>query len=398
MKVLLINHFPLTGSGSGVYTATTGKFLKDMGIEVRIIMPEVTVNYEKIPGIKIHPVYFKNEEIIDNQLSFNFPCFTTHPKSNKTFLSLTDGELEQYIKAFNKTIEEEVNLFKPDIIHAQHLWILSALASSYGVPLITTIHGTDLIGYQDSDRFDFFVKEAAQNSKKLITISESNNKLVKQLFHEMIDKIVLLKNGYDKKVFFLSDENKEEILHKYGIDKMYDKVVLFVGKLTYIKGVDMLLNSAYTYKNKNVLTIIAGDGEEKENLISRKIELGLSDVVFIGNRSQEELQKLYNIAYVAVVPSRKEAFGFVAIEALACGTPVVGSDQGEMPNFINNSTGILFHANDQYELDNALNKIINNEIIYDKKEIVKYAEDNYAQENTINKLVQIYDTVLKNNN
>lgn len=60
MKVLLINHFPLTGSGSGVYTATTGKFLKDMGIEVRIIMPEVTVNYEKIPGIKIHPVYFKN--------------------------------------------------------------------------------------------------------------------------------------------------------------------------------------------------------------------------------------------------------------------------------------------------------------------------------------------------
>lgn len=396
MKILLINHFPLAGSGSGVYTATTAKFLRDMGFKVKIIMPEVSTNYEKIPGVDIHPVYFKSKNVIEHQLPFNFPCFTTHPKSNKSFSSLTDNELDQYVSAFDNVIEEEVKSFKPDIIHAQHLWILSALASKYNVPVVTTIHGTDLIGYQGSSRFHDFVNKAAKCSKKLITISKQNDKLVKQLFSFVNDKVVTIENGFDTNVFYLSNEDKKLVLNNYNIKKSYNKIVLFVGKLTHIKGVDLLLNSAFTYKDKNVLTIIAGDGEDKEKLIKQKQELGLEDVVFIGNRSQQELQKLYNIANVAVVPSRFEAFGFVAVEALACGIPVIGSDKGEIPNLLNNDTGILIHSDNQKELDLALWKIINDEVSYDREKIARYAKDNYAQSNSITKLVKVYEEVLSN--
>ena len=92
MKVLLINHFPLEGSGSGIYTKNIALSLIKKGHQVCIIMPE-NRKITSLENIKLHPVYFKNKEEIDKQLPFNFPCFTTHPYSSNTFYDLTDAEL-----------------------------------------------------------------------------------------------------------------------------------------------------------------------------------------------------------------------------------------------------------------------------------------------------------------
>ena len=89
MKILFLNHLPLVGSGSGVYTTNLAKSLILLGHEVCSIMPEnetKNVYDETFKGIKMHPVYFKNEEEIDGQLDFNFPCFTSHPRSSFNFL------------------------------------------------------------------------------------------------------------------------------------------------------------------------------------------------------------------------------------------------------------------------------------------------------------------------
>lgn len=397
MRILLVNHFPLSGSGSGVYTMTIAKFLKKRGHEVRIILPEVTTLYEQLKEIKIHPVYFKKEEIIAGQLPFNFPCFTTHPNSNNNFLELSEGELNLYIQAFDSVIREEVEEFKPDIIHSQHVWILSALASKHSIPLIVTVHGTDLIGYQNpnSTRFFPYVDSVIDQASKLITISRNNYELLSQLFPNVKQKCVLIPNGYDTTTFFLSTEQKKNILSNYGITQEYEKIILFVGKLTYIKGVDLLLNSMVSFKDGNVLTVIAGDGEEKETLLKQKEFLGLSNVVFIGNVTQKELQKLYTIADVSVVPSRKEAFGFVAVESLACGTPVIGTDQGELPNFINEKTGILIATDKEQELTCALKSIIEEKISYQKEEIAQFAQKNYSLEYRIDQLIQLYEQVIK---
>ena len=90
MKVLMINHFPLAGSGSGTYTRNIAVHLMKKGHEVCIVMPENTKQFGGIPGVKIYPVYFSYEETIGDALPFNFPCFTTHPRSTMTFFDLDE--------------------------------------------------------------------------------------------------------------------------------------------------------------------------------------------------------------------------------------------------------------------------------------------------------------------
>ena len=115
MKILLINHFPLEGSGSGVYTKNIAKSLIKKGHEVCIIMPENITNYDIIDNIKIHPVYFKDKEIIEGQLPFNFPCFTTHPRSIENFFDMDDDKIDKYISSFDGV---EIKIGKANQLYA----------------------------------------------------------------------------------------------------------------------------------------------------------------------------------------------------------------------------------------------------------------------------------------
>ena len=146
MRVLIINHFPLVGSGSGVYVSDIAKSLTSKGHEVCIIMPENTTRFSKITKVKIHPVYFKRNEKIDKQLDFNFPCMDPHPRSSFLFHNMNDIQIKQYENAFRMAIEEEIEHFKPDVIHSQHIWIISGLLNDYNIPYIITSHGADHSG------------------------------------------------------------------------------------------------------------------------------------------------------------------------------------------------------------------------------------------------------------
>lgn len=119
MKILLINHFPLVGSGSGIYVMNIAKNLEEKGHQVCIIMPENTTKIDTIKNVKIHPVYFTREETIEGQLSFNFPCMDPHPRSNFLFNNMTEEQVKQYEDAFKEAIEEEIREFKPDVIHSR---------------------------------------------------------------------------------------------------------------------------------------------------------------------------------------------------------------------------------------------------------------------------------------
>ena len=129
MKVLMINHFPLAGSGSGTYTKNLAVHLAAIGHEVCIILPENTADYAGVEGIRLHPVFFTPdvqpqdvakvcktlaEEIaesgpgnlgksMETPLPFNFPCFTSHPRSVVTFADLDDAAMKLYTSAFTAT-------------------------------------------------------------------------------------------------------------------------------------------------------------------------------------------------------------------------------------------------------------------------------------------------------
>lgn len=391
MKILLINHFPLTGSGSGVYTYNIAKSLAKLGNEVCIIFPENEL-VEANEKIKLHPVYFNG---VNNGIPFNFPCFTTHPRSTKTFYELTSNELNIYKDAFRKAIEKEIRDFQPDVIHSGHIWTLSNIAGDYNIPLVITAHGTDLIGFEKSNIYKEDCYLAYEKAQKIITISKDNKNLVDNIFGSQ--KSELIPNGYDPEVFYPEVIDKEKFLKQFGITKPYKNIISFAGKFTKEKGIDTLLKALKLYENDDTITILAGDGELFNEMIELKNKLGINNVVFIKNQPHNILRQLYNVANISIVPSRKEAFGLVVIEALACKTPVIGTNTGGIKDIINERVGRLIEVDDYIKLAENVKYLLDNEP-FDYDYIASYAKDKYAQDQFTNKLISLYNEVILEKN
>jgi len=323
MKILIINHFPLEGSGSGVYTKNLAKELTKIGHSVEVIFPEnQTVPMEIF---EIRPIMFRNNSNNNYEVDFNFPCFTSHPRSNNTFYELTEKQMNTYIDIMVRVTVEEAENFKPDIIHAQHLWIAPYAAYKTGIPYVVTAHGTDLKGFIEDKRYHPYALEGTQHAHKVITISKQVDREAGDLYHIEDQKRKIVYNGYDTNLFKVKELLRKEVLAKFGINDIPDNIVFFAGKLAHFKGVDILLKAAKIYENQmkeKTMTLIAGNGGLYEELKELKDFLRLKNTFFLGHVNQEQLGDLFNIADVSTVPSRTEPFGLVAIEALACGTPV----------------------------------------------------------------------------
>ena len=397
MRILMINHFPLEGSGSGTYTKNLAMQLAGMGHEVCIIMPENTQDFPRYEGIAFHPVYFTGEGNAPlDALPFNFPCFTTHPRSTVAFGDLSEVQLNSYIQAFRSAIEDEIVQFKPDVVHGQHVWILPSLAVGYGVPLVLTAHGTDLMGVRSWPALRPFAVRAIQAASCVVCVSKDNEQLVREVFPESADKLVLMSNGYNPAIFKPLKLDAMQVLAPYGVDAAGKRIVLFAGKLTNFKGVDVLLDAAARYEDAapDAITVLAGDGELRGALEDQARRLGLQRVHFLGNVSQDELCRLYNIADVDLVPSRREAFGLVAVEAMACGTPVVATNEGGLPDFVNSSVGALVPVNDAQALADAILDTLSRVSADWRAEIASYARA-YSQEATIQELVSLYQQAVE---
>jgi len=395
MRVLIVNHFPLVGSGSGTYTRNIAVHLMKKGHETSIVMPENTTHFSGVSGAKIYPVFFSYDETIGDALPFNFPCFTTHPRSTTTFFSLDDNQLEMYISAFEKAFERAVAKFKPDVIHSQHIWLLSWIAKKTGIPYVITAHGTDLMGYQRGARFRKYADEAASGAKRIITISNDNDGLVRELFPSSADRVVFMENGYDPERFFPEPVAVEKIQESLGV-LLQKKLVFFAGKLAHFKGVDVLLEAARLYEGERpdeIVTLIAGDGELAAQLKKLADSFKLKHTYFLGHLDPSQLRGLYSIADVSVVPSRREPFGLVAVEALACGCPVVATNQGGLPDIINENVGSLVDVDDAFGLFSAILQELDRP---DRTQrglfAAKYALEKYAQNSLIDSLVEIYDS------
>lgn len=392
MRVLLMNHFPLQGSGSGVYTVNIARALVRKGHEVCIIMPENEVLAElDVDGIRLHPVYF--DSCSADALDFDFPCFTTHPRSVMTFYELDNAQVAAYEGAFRAAIEDEIAAFDPDVIHCGHIWLQASYAADYGIPLIITAHGTDLIGFQKSERFREQSRKAFDTADAIITISKDSTALVNKLFGEP-EKVHLVLNGYDPTVFYPDESSVAEVLTRFDIDGDYDDIVSFAGKFAHFKGIDILLNAAALYERDGVATIIAGDGELFGEMTALAKELGLRHVHFVHNQPHDVLRHLYSCATVSLLTSRNEPFGLVAIEALACGAPVIASDEGGPLDIITPEVGLLFQSENPEDLAREVQLVLDGDIDFDREEIARYALENYSQDVSIDELIALYEAAI----
>lgn len=171
------------------------------------------------------------------------------------------------------------------------------------------------------------------------------------------DNIRLLHNGINGDIFYPSGEKKESL-------------VLFVGRITFIKGLHVLLNSL-KYLDKKIHLVIIGPSSwdvDYFNEIMAKIEnenkKGFHKITYVGPLEPSEIVQWYQKASIFVSPSFVEAFAVVNLEALACETPVVSTTVGGIPEIIQNGkNGLLVPPNNDVKLAEAIQYLLDNEDI-----------------------------------
>ena len=235
------------------------------------------------------------------------------------------------------------------------------------IPVAIHIHGGDLNLYKSSNIiYKKIYDHTISNSDVVIVNSNNIKRKLLELTNITPKKLAVISPGIDYKKFYRMDFEKiKEHKKIYGIHD--DKtVLLFAGNAIKRKGLDILvkaLNLLTTEELEKIFLIICSEGPEI-NTIRTNLDdvIGIKDsVAFLKKVDQPTLNILYNIATVFIFPSREEPLGLVGLESIACGTPVIGSNIGGIPEYINKNNGLLFDPNEPGELANIISKILNDQ-------------------------------------
>ena len=239
----------------------------------------------------------------------------------------------------------------------------------FNIPVAIHIHGGDLNLYKSSNMiYKKIYDHTISNSDIVIVNSNNIKRKLLELTNITPKKLAVISPGIDYKKFYRMDFGKiEEHKKAYGIHD--DKtVLLFAGNAIKRKGLDILVKALTlltTEELKKIFLIICSEGPEI-NTIRTNLDdvIGIKDsVAFLKKVDQPTLNILYNIATVFIFPSREEPLGLVGLESIACGTPVIGSNIGGIPEYINENNGLLFDPNEPKELANIVSTILSDQKI-----------------------------------
>jgi len=264
-------------------------------------------------------------------------------------------QLRNYIPEFIHNLQEFVyqENSQYDVIHS-HYW-LSALAGlplarNWDIPHISTFHTLQMIKLmalpeERPDNTRAPSEEKIAKSTDAIIVSDSHEKEFLMHFYGVLpSRIHIVPCGVDTALFHPMDRSQS----KQAIGTDGKPLVLFVGRLDPLKGTDLLLYaiSMLNETSDSELLIVGGESQEEpemERLKGLTKQLGLTDLVrFEGSIPHNKLPLYYNAAEVLVMPSYAESFGLTALEAMACGTPVIAARVGGLASLINDgSTGYL---------------------------------------------------------
>ena len=245
-----------------------------------------------------------------------------------------------------------INRLSFDLI-STHYWLSGLvgmpLASEWDVPHVTSFHTMAEMKRRgrpeelEISQRDASESEIARAAASVVVWTDDEKEAVVNYCGVDSDNVSVIPPGVDLSRFHPMSQRQSRDYLGYGPEKN----ILFVGRLEPLKGIDNLFRAVASLENLKFITlsVVGGDGnsQEKTRLEALVKKMRLNQTVhFLGPIPQEELPIHYNAADVCVLPSYYESFGLAALEAAACGKPVVASEVGGLPAIVNDGvTGYL---------------------------------------------------------
>jgi L-malate glycosyltransferase len=347
-----------TYGGSGVVATELGKALAAEGHMVHFI------TYMQPPRLDVfQPNVFFHEVSFQNYALFEFPPYETALASH-----MVDVAKHQKLDLLH------VHYAIP---HASAAYIAKQILKQEGinVPVVTTLHGTDITLVGKAPSFRPVVAFSINESDGVTAVSESLKNDTFSNF-DITNEIEVIPNFIDFARFKKTD--KEHF--KKAIAPNGEKIMIHTSNFRKVKRVEDVVNTFKIVRdNMPCKLLLVGDGPERPavEMLTRDLHL-CDDVRFLGK--QDAIEELLAVADLFLMPSESESFGLAALEAMACEVPVISSNIGGIPEInIHGTTGFLSNVGDYADM--AKNSL---SLLKDENKLKEFKQNAYNQAQQFN--------------
>lgn len=356
-----------TFGGSGVVATELGKGLASKGHQVHFI------TYNKPARLD-----FFSENLFYHEVAISqYPLFDFPPYESALASKLVD------VVRFEELDILHVHYAIP---HASAAYLAKQILKSYGIniPVITTLHGTDITLVGRDKSFKPVVTFSINQSDGVTTVSESLKQQTKEYF-DIQREIKVIPNFIDPDRFV----NKKREHFKKAIAPGNERILVHTSNFRKVKNTEDVVRIFHRVMQEVPSKLLmVGDGPERSNAEELARQLGIANSVrFLGK--QDAIEEILSVSDLFLMPSSSESFGLAALEAMACRVPVVSSNIGGLPELnVHGETGFLSNVGNIEEMAQHAIYILED---CDRLEKFKQAAYDHAKNFEINQILPLYE-------
>lgn len=356
-----------TFGGSGVVATELGKALANNGHQVHFITYSQPARLD-----------FFSENLFYHEVAIaQYPLFDFPPYETALASKLVD------VVRFENLDLLHVHYAIP---HASVAFLAKQILATYGIniPVVTTLHGTDITLVGKDKSFSPVVTFSINQSDGVTTVSE-NLKEQTLAYFPINNDIQVIPNFIDLNRF----HNKNHEHFKKAIAPNNERIIVHTSNFRKVKRVDDVVRIFHKIIQKiPSKLLLVGDGPERRKAEELGRELGITDCIrFLGK--QDAIEEILSIADLFVMPSGSESFGLAALEAMACKVPVISSNTGGLPEL--NVQGFSGYLSDVGDIDDMADKAI--QILAEDQVLQQFKDQALirAQDFELSKIVPHYE-------